>query len=100
MTVIAEKVWFDPVHRRVDFGSFKSKPVHPWVPATLSWDKTETESQKRRKRLENAARNVIRKYPGKHGEKERESDIAELMGCYDLIHSQSDRSSEQSKSTS
>lgn len=85
-----EKVWFDPVHRRVDFGSFKGNPTDPWVTATLSWEKPETEAQRRRKRLENAARNCIRPYEGKHGAKEREDDIAQLMACYDLIDSQAD----------
>lgn len=82
----SEKVWFDPVHRCVDFGSFKGNPPEPWVPATLSWEKPETEAQKQRKRLENAARNCIRPYEGKHGAKEREDDISQLMACYDLIH--------------
>lgn len=52
--------------------------------------KPETDAQRRRKRLENAARNCIRPYEGKHGAAEREDDIAQLMACYDLIDSQAD----------
>lgn len=83
----SEKVWFDPVHRRIDFGSFKGNPSDPWITATLTWEKPQTEEHKRRERVENALNNCVRAYKGKHAEAERSSDIAEFMACYDMIHS-------------